>query len=203
VAALALALRGADRPEGYTGCVVELGSAFTACVAICGGRVVDGVGGTCGAIGWGSGGGWDGEVAYLLSPLSKHDLFGGGAGGMSDRDMAFALFGESLLRAVAGLHAVTPFAEVVLSGGLLEREPALAGRVEADLARFGPVRRLGGLPGARVKQAAQGSALLADGLAGGRWAALVEVLQLRGARGSVLDGLSYPGADELRRVFLD
>src|SRR5262249_27715485 len=112
VVALALALWGGDRPEGYTGCVVELGSAFTACVVIAGGQVVDGLGGTGGPIGWGSGGAWDGEVAYLLSPLGKGDLFTGGASGVSDREMGSALLRESLLGAVAALHAVTPFTEV-------------------------------------------------------------------------------------------
>src|SRR5436309_2425032 len=62
-------------------CVVELGSAFTACMVLRDGQVVDGVGGTAGPCGCQSGGGWDGEAAYLLSPLSKDDLFSGGWGG--------------------------------------------------------------------------------------------------------------------------
>src|SRR5262245_38685567 len=37
-------------------CVVELGSAFTACMVIRAGQIVDGLGGTCGPIGWQSGG---------------------------------------------------------------------------------------------------------------------------------------------------
>src|SRR5439155_1519027 len=65
-------------PGDYHGCLVELGSAFTACLVLRNGRVVDGVGGTSGPFGWGSGGAWDGEAAYLLSPLEKRDLFRGG-----------------------------------------------------------------------------------------------------------------------------
>jgi predicted butyrate kinase (DUF1464 family) len=48
------------------------------------------------------------------------------------------------------------------------------------------------LAGAWVKQAAQGTALLADGLAGGRHADLVEALDLRGASGTVWDYLRLP-----------
>jgi predicted butyrate kinase (DUF1464 family) len=40
-----------------------------------------------------------------------------------------------------------------------------------------------------ARQAAQGAALIADGLAGGKSAALVETLGIREARGTVLDHL--------------
>jgi predicted butyrate kinase (DUF1464 family) len=195
VAALALA----QRPDGWSGCVVELGSAFTACVVAAGGRIVDGVGGTGGPIGWASGGGWDGEAAYLLSPLTKGDLFGGGAAALGETGRA--RFREGVVKTVAGLRAATPFDEVLLSGRLLETEPSLAEAVEAGLRRFVGVGRLASLPGAWVKQAAQGAALLADGLAGGRWAPLVERLRLREAAGTVMDHLTQPRADEVRAAF--
>jgi predicted butyrate kinase (DUF1464 family) len=161
---------------------------------------VDGLGGTSGPPGWGSGGAWDGELAYLLSPLSKQDLFTGGVGGIGD-EAGRALSREGLIKAVAGLRAVTPFDEVILSGRLLETEAELTGRVEADLSAFGAVRRLESLPGAWVKHAAQGAAVLADGLAGGRHAALVEHLVLRQASGTVLDWLRHPRAAEIRALF--
>jgi predicted butyrate kinase (DUF1464 family) len=43
-----------------------------------------------------------------------------------------------------------------------------------------------------VKQAAQGAALLADGLAGGQWTAVVQALELKGASGTVLDAVIHP-----------
>jgi predicted butyrate kinase (DUF1464 family) len=190
VAALTLAQRGPD----WTGCVVELGSAFTACLVVSAGRVVDGVGGTSGPIGWTGSGAWDGETAYLLSPLTKADLFTGGAATLEDPEARRRLFREALLKAVAGLQAVTPFAEIVLSGRLLEREPALAAEVTADLSRFATVSRLRELPGAWVKHAAQGAAVVADGLSGGRYAAVVDRLGLREATGTVLDWLQGPRA---------
>jgi predicted butyrate kinase (DUF1464 family) len=205
VAALALhglaACLGVDHSD-VRACVVELGSAFSACLVIEGGRIVDGLGGTCGPAGWGSDGAWDGELAYLMSPLEKRDLFAGGVTSVPDPVMGRRHFRESLVRAVAGLRAVTPFERVVLSGLLPDAEPGLRDEVTADLAPFGEVMRLDGLPGAWVKAAAQGAALLADGLAGGRHAALVDRLQLRGAAGTVLDGLCHPRAADVKELFL-
>lgn len=198
VAALALSLRPA--PPGDSFCVVELGTAFTACLVVSGGRIVDGLGGTCGPVGWGSSGAWDGEAAYLLSPLAKGDLFSGGAAGLGEEGRT--LLRESLLKAVAGLQAATPFTEIVLSGRLLEQEPELAAAVASDLLRVGHVTHLSGLSGAWVKQAAQGAALLADGLAGGRHEPLVASLTLREASGTILDWLRHPRADAVRSLLL-
>ncbi len=188
--------------DNVSACVVEMGSAFTACIVIEGGRIVDGLGGTCGPVGWGAAGAWDGELAYLLSPLEKRDLFAGGVTSVADAALGRRLFRESLVRAVAGLRAVTAFEHVVLSGRLTEAEPELCTRVAADLAPFGAVVRPDGLPEAWVKAAAQGAALLADGLAGGIFAPLVERLRLREATGTVLDGLSHPRAAQVREMFL-
>jgi predicted butyrate kinase (DUF1464 family) len=201
VAALALARRAAGHGYAdYHACVVELGSTFTACIVLRGGQVVDGLGGTSGPFGWCSGGAWDGEAAYLLSPLSKADLFAGGAAAAGP-SVGRHRFVESLSQAVGGLLAVTSFDEVVLSGRLLETEPELTQDAQQWLWGLCPAVRLESLPGAWVKHAAQGAALLADGLAGGRWAPLVEQLRLRAASGTVLDGLVYPRAAEVRSWF--
>jgi predicted butyrate kinase (DUF1464 family) len=196
---LCVAALAADRHAG-TFCLVELGSAFTACVVVADGRIVDGLGGTSGPVGHASAGAWDGELAYLLSPLAKGDLFAGGF--MSAGEDGPAYFRESLRRAAAGLRAVTPFDRIVVSGRLLETEPTLAEDVFRDLQAFGHVERLAPLPGAWVKHAAQGSAILADGLAGGRFAPLVERMELRGAGGTALDWLRHPRAEALRKEFL-
>jgi predicted butyrate kinase (DUF1464 family) len=200
VAALALSRVGPDFAS-FNACVVELGSAFTACLVLRGGRVVDGVGGTGGPFGWGSGGAWDGEAAYLLSPLAKRDLFAGGAAMVPDAESGLRLFRESLVKTVAGLRAVTPFGDILLSGRLLECESEFAARVAEDLRPLGRVTRLDGLPGAWVKHAAQGAAVLADGLAGGTFAPLVEHLRIREAEGTALDWLCQPRVAELRAAF--
>lgn len=182
-------------------CLIELGSAFTACLVIEGGKIVDGIGGTSGPVGWRSSGGWDGEVAYLLSPLEKNDLFCGGVTSCNDIDQGKMFFRESLFKTVGGLQAATPFRDVVLSGRLLERETEFTRALEQDLSRFGQVHRLPSLPGAWVKHAAQGAAVIADGLAGGSYQALVESLALQQAAGSALEWVRHLRADELRQRF--
>lgn len=197
VAVLALAQRsrqlGVDL-AAYHGCIVELGSAFTACVVLSGGRIVDGLGGTNGPPGWHGGGSWDGELAYLLSPLQKRDLFAGGVSSVPDAALGRRMFREALVKAVAGLRAVSRIDEVVFSGRLLEREPDLAEEAAHDFSLLGRVVVLESLAGAWVKHAAQGAAIVADGLAGGRYAPLVEHLQLRAASGTVLDWTCHPRA---------
>jgi predicted butyrate kinase (DUF1464 family) len=189
VAALALALE----PGRADACVVELGSAFTACIVLEQGRIVAGVGGTSGPLGGTSGGAWDGEVAYLRGNLCKSDLFRGGLSDLPAEIGASALR-EALVRTVAGLAAVHRFPRIVLSGRLLETRPDLAALVETDLAALAAVDHLGSLAGAWVKHAAQGAAILADGLAGGAHATTVARLGVRTCRGTVLDHLSPPRA---------
>ena len=192
VAALALwfAAKEAGGFDRARFAVVEIGSAFTAVLVLDHGRLVDASAGTRGPIGLRSGGGWDGELAYWRSPLSKEDLFHGGLADLGP--LGPDAFGESLIKHVAGLQAITPFERIYLSGRGLEQPEIL--RLVADaLARFGTITPLPSLPGAWVKHAAQGAAILADALAGGRYAPVAESLQLASASGSVWDVLGEPG----------
>ena len=60
--------------------LVELGGAFTAALAIDGGQIVDGMGGSSGPLGVRAAGALDGELAYLLGQaLRKDTLYSGGA----------------------------------------------------------------------------------------------------------------------------
>ncbi|GAC1464341.1 MAG: DUF1464 family protein [Isosphaeraceae bacterium] len=190
VAALALrasAVEGCDLTAA-TFAVVEIGSAFSAVLVVSGGQLVDASAGTRGPIGLRSGGCWDGEVACWRSPLSKDDLFRGGLRDLGP--LGLPAFRESLIKHVAGLRAVTPFDRLYLSGAGFDRADIAATVTEA-LAPFGRLTPLPSLPSAWVKHAAQGSALLADGLAGGPNADLVTSLRLRESTGTALDWL-YP-----------
>ncbi|AGA29112.1 putative butyrate kinase [Singulisphaera acidiphila DSM 18658] len=189
VTALALQADAADRGADFsesTFAVVELGSAFSAVMIVSRGRLVDAAAGTRGPIGVRSGGCWDGEVAYWRSPLSKESLFRGGLIDLGPEGPD--AFRESLTKHVAGLKAVTPFDRIYLSGALAER-PDLAALARAALEPLGTLIPLRSLSGAWVKHAAQGAALLADGLAGGHHAGLVASLELANASGTVWDGL--------------
>lgn len=189
VAALALRFdamrRGVDLAES-TFAVAEIGTAFSALLFVDRGRLVDASAGTRGPIGLRAGGAWDGEVAYWRSPISKNDLFRGGLADLGPEGPD--AFRESMTRHAAGLHAVTPFDRIYLSGAGADR-PDIAALATEALARVADVSPLPSLPGAWVKHAAQGAALLADGLSGGPNADLVSSLRLREASGTVLDGL--------------
>ena len=167
--------------------LLELGGAFTAAVAVDRGRIFDGVGGSSGPIGRRAAGAWDGEVAYLAERVTKAMLFQGG----TDNDVAYV---ESGLKAIAALMVSVPGpAEIVLSGRFAHEY------LEAFTARVGrPVRVLEGFASV-AKHAAQGAALIANGLAGGSARSIVDTLGLRDARGSVLDYLTVIPPDAARR----
>ncbi len=193
VAALALWFDAIERGgfDRSTFAVVEIGTAFSAILVVDRGRLVDASAGTRGPIGLRSGGSWDGELAYWRSPLSKEDLFRGGLADLGA--IGPDAFRESLLKHTAGLQAVTPFERIYLSGRGLEQPEIMRLTTEA-LARFGELIPLPCLPGAWVKHAAQGSAILADALAGGRYRSLAESLQIASASGSVWDAYRRPDA---------
>jgi len=170
--------------------MLELGGAFSAALAVDGGRIVDGLGGSSGPIGAQACGALDAEVAYLLGgALSKRTVFSGGALD-PPADAGWLALEEGAAKAALALTVSAPAPREILLTG--RRAPDLLAALVARLAHVAPVRVAAGLAAAR------GAAVLADGLAGGRYAALVDCLGVRDARGSVLDHLRIEGADSIR-----
>ena len=66
-------------PEETAFVLLELGGFFTAALAVDRGRIVDGIGGSAGGLGYRALGTLDGEVAYALGRVRKSTLFTGGA----------------------------------------------------------------------------------------------------------------------------
>ncbi|HEY9478726.1 MAG TPA: DUF1464 family protein [Gemmatimonadaceae bacterium] len=193
--------------------LLELGGAFTAAIAVRDGKVVDGLGGTSGPIGARAAGALDGEVAFLAGEISKSLLFQGGvasifgdSSGIWDRlddrtddraRLARNAFIEGAEKAVAALMVSVPRPHEILLSGRAVRVASIERELEERLARRAPVRVLEG--SARVaKQAAEGAALIANGLAGGACAELVATLGIREARGSVLDHLYLVSPEDAR-----
>lgn len=196
--------RWARAPHQASFILLELGGAFTAGVAVEHGQVVDGIGGTSGPIGWRAAGALDGEVAFLAGTISKAALFQGGAGSLSQQDpagraVALRAYIEGAAKTVRQLRCSAPTAEEVLLSGRKAAEPEILERLSAELRDLGAVKVLTGFA-AVAKQGAQGAALLADGLAGGRERELVDRLRIREAKGTVLDHLLFisPAAARLR-----
>jgi predicted butyrate kinase (DUF1464 family) len=195
--------RGVDFAE-TSFVMLELGGAFSAALAVDGGRIVDGLGGSAGPIGARACGALDAEAAYLLgAALSKQTVFSGGA--LEGADLSRALealrrdprhrdgwlaLEEGAAKAALALTASAPAPREILVAGRLA--PGMIDALGARLAHVAPVRIAKGLA------AAQGAAVLADGLAGGRYAALVERLGVRDASGSALDHLRVHGAEQIR-----
>jgi predicted butyrate kinase (DUF1464 family) len=190
--------------------LLELGGSFAAAVAIAGGQIVDGFGGSSGPLGARAAGALDGELAYLLGPsLRKRTLFTGGAldptGEMEIADLGelwsspahsegWTALIEAAVKAVRALLVSVPCPREIVISGRLARLAPLAAALASCLEDVAPVVAL--VPG-RASSAARGGALLADALAGGRHAALADVLRLRESRGSVLDYLRVAGAETI------
>jgi predicted butyrate kinase (DUF1464 family) len=203
--------------------LLELGGAFSAAIAVERGEVVDGVGGTSGPMGMLAAGALDGEVAYLAGTITKRTLFGGGVAavmgdasttpeGFVESDsgrarIAWEAYIESAVKAVAALRVSAPAAlTVVLSGrmaGMARVRTELTRRLEA-IAPGLVVHELRGFA-SMARQAAQGAALIADGLAGGAEADLVASLAIEAASGTVLDHLALipPGVARARLGIAD
>ncbi|MBK9691819.1 MAG: DUF1464 family protein [Gemmatimonadetes bacterium] len=175
--------------------LLELGGAFTAALAVAGGAIVDGIGGTAGPVGWRSSGGWDGEVAFLAGAVTKEMLFRGGVEGAPDLLTAYL---EGAEKAVRSLLASVPAPREILLSGRHATSPAVRDPLVARLSGVAPVRALEGFA-AVAKQGAQGAALLADGLAGGRHRDIVAAMRLREARGTALDHLRVISPADARR----
>jgi predicted butyrate kinase (DUF1464 family) len=178
--------------------LLELGGAFTAAVAVDQGAILDGVGGTTGPMGWKSSGGWDGEVAFLAGTVGKDLLFRGGRSEPPADGEALAAYVEGALKAIVTLTVAVPEPREILLSGRHAADPEVLQGLVPRLERIAPVRRLRGFA-TSAKEGAQGAALLADGLAGGRHAPLVEGLRLREAGGTVLDYLRVISPETARR----
>ncbi|MDQ7029068.1 MAG: DUF1464 family protein [Ardenticatenia bacterium] len=198
---------------------VEVGGAYTAVMVVQDGQVVDGLGGSTGPPGFYALGAMDGELAYLLGTFHKEVLFSGGVAYMAgkptlspeeaarhmDSDPALyraweALF-EGVVKSVAAEMAIVPGVREILLSGRLTRIPAVRKELRRRLSRFAPVHRVSGIA-QTAKEAAQGAAIIADGMAGGQFADLVDTMRLREAQGTVLDYIYVSTAEELRHKYL-
>lgn len=196
VCAAALAIHDQARRRGWSErqtsfILLELGGAFTAAVAVEAGRIVDGVGGTSGPIGARASGALDGEVAFLAGTVSKRLLFAGGVATIGETPDAWKAFVEGAVKAAAALAVSVPAATEVIVSGRHASTAFVRDELANRLARVLPNAKMHLLEGfaSVAKQGAQGAALVADGLAGGASAALVETMRLREASGTVLDHL--------------
>ena len=199
--------------------LAEVGGAYTAVMAVEGGKVVDGIGGSVGGPGFYALGAMDGELAYLLGAFPKEILFSGGAAYIAGRPgltpeqlaelaetdeqahIAWEALLEGVSKSVAAELTVLPKPREILISGRLCRTEKIRQEIMRRLSDFGSVRRVEGF--AQVaKEAAQGAALIADGVAGGQFQTLTDTMEIRGASGTALDHLYIQGTHELVQRYL-
>src|SRR5262245_49789323 len=131
-------------PERTGFVLLELGGFFTAGLAVERGRIVDGIGGSAGGLGYRALGTLDGEVAYAFGHVRKATLFSGGAASVAGAPnlvpeelsaraagdprarIAWEALIEAALKMVAALRVAASGACEVLLSGRVGRLPVVA-----------------------------------------------------------------------------
>ncbi len=176
--------------------LVEAGSGFNAFIAVKGGKIVDGIGGTSGFPSFLSMGSMDGELAYLLRGWDKSLLSSGGVKSLL-RDMGVRAEGLEDIPEYAVMWLSEFIAKGILAVGFsIGDEYKVLGsgkffeEYSKEFEEFTGIRVkvLKGLGAG--KRAAEGAAILADGIGGGRFKELVEWLEIMNAGGTLLDSIT-------------
>ncbi len=212
-------------PEDISIIVVEVGFAYNAVIGVQNGEIVDGIGGTYASIGYLGMGAMDSEVAYAIAnsvdDFSKIILFRGGVGYLvfdnpfkhsveefienidkSNRGkIAYEAFIEGILKDIARiLVSVDKPRRIYLSGRFIRIEKIredLKHRIRKMLEKFNIKCEVCTISRRAInaKEAAEGAAIIGNGLVGGKYSKLVEVLKLHKSSGTIFD---YIVDEELR-----
>lgn len=186
--------------------LLEMGFGYTAAVAVKNGKVVDGIGGSSGNIGYLSMGSMDAELAYLLGGFDKELIFRGGVAtfvsspeDLMENSGALDAYLEGAVKDVLSLSASVMPEEILVSG----RMSKVSGIFDKLKGILEPrkVRRLEGFHGADVKEAAQGAAIIASGLAEGKFREIIDVMKIREAKGTSLDYILLPEIMALKNEY--
>jgi predicted butyrate kinase (DUF1464 family) len=192
---------------------IEMGFGYNAAMAVENGQIIDAVGGTIfPGPGYLTLSQMDGELAYILGEFSKLKLFEAGATFIAARkileledfcanldkgeyQLAWQSMTEGIVKAVAILR--TSFRkqprEIILTGRLSRVERLRKDLEKALSEKFGvSVRRPVHSFAKEAKDVAQGTALIANGIAGGIYSDLVKVMDIKDAKGTVLDYIFFP-----------
>jgi predicted butyrate kinase (DUF1464 family) len=186
--------------------VVEIGGGYNGLITIEAGRIVNGIGGTLfPGPGFINAGAMDGEVAYLLGGFEKTLLFQGGASYLTGAEglpieaftaesypEAFNAFVEGILFAVCSQQAVLESRQVYLSGRLTGYADIYSA-VKVSLEKLGYDVSLLPVLSKKSKAAAQGYAVVGNGLCGGCYQPLVQHMMIDKAEGSVTDYVYWRG----------
>jgi len=188
--------------------LVEVGFGYNAVMGVEGGRVVDGIGGTnFPGIGFLTLSAVDGELVQLIGNWERKDTFEGGVVsimGEMDPDkfvrrrdaksrIAFDAMLEGIEKAVASMKVSVKNPKEILLSGRWTKVKEIKEELITKLSNHAEVHAVGFLEGAATtKETAQGYAMVADGLAGGKFKELIEWMRIKEAKGTALDYIHHP-----------
>ncbi|HUK86008.1 MAG TPA: DUF1464 family protein [Candidatus Acidoferrum sp.] len=197
--------------------LLEVGFGYTSAMAVQNGQIVDAMAGTAGFPSFLGMGFLDSEVAYAVANVtkdfSKQLLFAGGVASFAEIDPSepleefaknaktnsqakegYTLMLESITKDVSSLLPSVKPKEIILSGRFT-RIPEFLAAMKEELSCFfertGLKVHISVLEGkaAVTKQAAEGAAVFANGLAGGKYKQLVNAMRLRESEGTVFSNI--------------
>jgi predicted butyrate kinase (DUF1464 family) len=197
--------------------LVEVGFGYTSAIAVKNGQIVDAMAGTAGFPSFLGMGFLDSEVAYAVAnstdDFSKMLLFAGGVVSFSGIDSSkpleefvkaaitdervkqgYNMMLEAIVKDVASLLPTVKPREIILSGRFT-RIPEFLAAIKSELSRFFSETGLNvdvvvlESKAAVTKQAAEGAAVFANGLAGGKYKPLIDAMHLGESEGTVFSNL--------------
>jgi len=191
--------------------LLEAGSAFNAFIAVKEGKIVDGIGGTSGFISYRSISSIDAELACLLGKgnLPKSIIFDGGLKSYVedmgkdlgrwenveevDDDEILSWELEYILKGLKAVEVSLNFGGernplIVISGSFFCNK--LFKRMFKDRCSYYEIIELADDRGKQSKKSGKGAAIIADGIAGGKYSQLIEKLGIKKAKGTVLDHIT-------------
>ncbi len=194
--------------------LVEMGYGYNAVIAVERGKIVDGLGGTASCMGFLTSGPLDAEIVAVSRRWSRVDVFHGGVADLCRVEslekafekawsgdelcsVAVESYLEGLVKSVASvMQSLSSKPREILLSGRYTRSEIIYERIVERLRRFEvPIRRIGLLKGAlKSKEAAQGYAIVGEGLLGGVFAKLVKHMEIDRACGTVFSWVTHPRA---------
>ncbi len=197
--------------------LVEVGFGYTSAIAVNNGQIIDAMAGTAGFPSFLGSGFWDSEVAYAVAnateDFSKQLLFAGGVASFAGIDASmpleefvkeakinlqvkqgYEMMLEAIVKDVASLLPNVKPKEIVFSGRFTRIPEFLAAMKHALSSFFSEIGLKTDIvvlesKAAVTKQAAEGAAVFANGLAGGKYKQLIDTMQLRESEGTVFSNL--------------
>ena len=167
---------------------VEAGYGFTAVMAVEDGKIVDGIGGTNGSLGFLGGGGMDAEIAIRLKPpLTQEIVFRKGLKDFVGKDIeprdlikfkeAVTLLGESIEKDVAAMLVSVRHPKEIIISGRLTNYDFIRNELTSRLSKYAPVAKVR-KTSKIAKEAACGAYIIGEGLLGGKYRKLVENMRI-------------------------